>query len=88
MKNPFNLGATLLLTAAQGCSGGEEGSGGAQGTLATSVGCSDGSLTATVGDDEVIEIGFDGRDRAYQIQVPPDYDGSTPLPLPSGEPPE
>lgn len=63
---------TLSLFAACGDGGSE-----VEGATA-SLGCTDGTLDATV---EQIELEHDGQTRSYELHVPMSYDGATPLPL-------
>lgn len=74
--------ASCSETSGTGGSGGDGGSGGTAGDGGgggiASPGCVDGTLDETV---TSIDLEFEGVSRAYEIHIPPAYDGRTPLPL-------
>ena len=80
MRYLFGFICALAL-GLMGCSetsgtGGNGGHGGGGGNA--SPGCEDGTLDETV---TSVDLQFEGVPRAYEIHVPPAYDGRTPLPL-------
>lgn len=70
-----NLALCALLAVA-GCGDGGGAAGNAEAN--PSLGCEGGTLGESV---DHVDLEFDGLQRSYELHVPPNYDGTTPLPL-------
>lgn len=69
------MAASILLVVLEGC-GSDGGSQSSQSTV--SLGCESGTLNSSV---THVDLEHDGNARSYELYVPSDYDGGTPLPL-------